>query len=216
MTEVNDLRKSIQGKSNYLWLIDAGHGGMLNGEYVTAPAKMFTFPDGLTIYEGVVNRQIANLVALKLTEANIDFQFIHDPEEDTSLPVRVLRADASFHKDKRAVLVSLHSNAGGGRGFEIFTSKGQTKSDKIAEVFCKKYKTIYPYKPFRSDGVDGDFDKEGDLYLLRKTDCPAILIENLFFDDYNEAQYLLSKEGQNSIASCIVMAVIDCETLKPI
>lgn len=217
MTEVNNLRKSIKGKSNYLWLLDAGHGGLDKaGNYVTAPDKMFTFPDGLTVYEGVVNRQITDLIANKLENQDIDYQYIHDPVEDTSLPVRVMRGDASFHKDRRSIYLSVHSNSGGGKGFEVFTSKGQTKSDTIAEIFAKQYKFIFPWLPLRQDTADGDYDKEADFYVLRKTDCPALLVENMFFDNIDEAEFLLSEEGQNNIANCIVRAIMDCEILKPI
>lgn len=69
--QLTDRPQQILGKSNYLWLIDAGHGGMVKGKYTTAPAKMFKFPDGLTIYEGVVNRDIALILALILDALHI-------------------------------------------------------------------------------------------------------------------------------------------------
>lgn len=37
-------------KSNYLWILDAGHGGMKDGKYMTAPKKMFQFPDRVIIF----------------------------------------------------------------------------------------------------------------------------------------------------------------------
>lgn len=203
-------------KSNYLWLIDAGHGGIKNGKYTTAPAKMFTFPDGLTIYEGVINRSIAELVWQKLLKLNIDYHLIYDPFEDDTLEARVRIADNIYVIDRRAIFLSIHSNAGGGSGFEIFTSPGQTKSDKIANIFCETYQKLFPEYPFRSDKSDGDADKESAFYVLRKTDCPALLIENLFFDNRREAEYLLSEAGQQKIADCIVSAIQSCETLKPI
>lgn len=207
---------NISGKSNYLWLLDAGHGGMKAGKYTTAPAKMFKFPDGLTVYEGVTNRATANLLALFLKDAGIDYAFIHDEEEDTTLDQRVVRADNWYRKDKRAVFVSIHSNSGGGSGFEIFTSKGQTKSDKIANIFCEVYQKVYYDIKFRMDQTDGDADKEADFYVLRKTDCPAILLENFFFDNRAEAEMLLSQEGQHELASTILEAIQMCEKLKPI
>ena len=42
----------------YTWLIDAGHGGFMDGEYVTAPAKMYEHSPEEIFYEGVFNRQI--------------------------------------------------------------------------------------------------------------------------------------------------------------
>jgi N-acetylmuramoyl-L-alanine amidase len=204
-------------KSNYLWLLDAGHGGLRkDGTYTTAPAKMFKYPDGLVIYEGVVNRAITSLVYKSLEAHTIDFALVYEDIEDTPLSQRVMIADNVYRKDKRAVYLSIHSNAGGGRGVEIFTSPGQTKSDKISEVFCDVYKKHFPEYPFRSDMSDGDADKEANFYVLRKTDCPALLVENFFFDTRSEAEFLLSDEGQKKIAACIVDCIQTCEKTKPI
>lgn len=216
METIKERPENITGKSNYLWLLDAGHGGLKYGKYTTAPAKMFTFPDGLVIYEGVINRAIVHLMVLRLDAAGIDYAYIHDEKEDTSLSNRVRYADNHYLKDHRAVYLSVHSNSGGGTGFEIFTSPGQTKSDKIANIFCETYKKHFQTRLFRQDKADGDADKEADFYVLRKTDCPAILVENLFFDNRKEAEYLLSTDGQMAIANCIVDAILNCEKLKPI
>jgi N-acetylmuramoyl-L-alanine amidase len=203
-------------KSNYLWLLDAGHGGIKNGIYTTAPAKMHTFQDGLIVYEGVINRAITKLVWLRLVELGIDFKLVYDEIEDDSLMLRVKRADDIFAKDRRAIYLSVHSNAGGGSGFEIFTSPGQSKSDKIANIFCETYQKFLPQFPFRSDKADGDADKEEAFYVLRKTDCPAVLIENLFFDNRHDAEFLKSEDGQRKISDCIVHGIRNVEQLKPI
>lgn len=203
-------------KSSYLWLLDAGHGGLdKNGHYTTAPAKMHQFKD-FTIYEGVINRAITKLVRDTLFSLEIDHALIADKIEDTPIRQRVSLADSAYAKDKRCIYLSIHSNAGGGSGFEVFTSPGQTKSDKIARLFCAAYLKHFPDKPFRKDESDGDADKEADFYVLRKTDCPALLVENLFFDNEKEARYLLSHEGQQAISNCIVDAIKDVERLKPV
>lgn len=204
-------------KSHYLYIIDAGHGGIdeKTGKYQTAPAKMFIFQD-FTIYEGVINRKIAELVWRSLQQSGIDFALVYDDVIDTKLEDRVKMADAIYKKDKRAVYISIHSNSGRGEGFEIFTSPGQTKSDLIADVFCRVYQQKFPDRKFRADKADGDADKEENFYVLRKTDCPAVLVENLFFDNHAEAQYLMSSAGQQAIADCIIACIHECEKVKPI
>lgn len=202
---------------NYYWILDAGHGGVdKNGLYTTAPRKMFKFEDGLTILEGVVNRQIAKLLYQKLSQARIAFGLVYDEVEDTPLGRRVQIADAIFAKHPNAIYLSIHSNAGKGSGFEVFTSPGQNKSDRIANFFCEAYMKHFPHHPFRAEKSDGDFDKEADFYVLRKTDCPSVLVENLFFDNRKEAEFLLNPEGQEQIASCLFEAIQNCEKLKPI
>lgn len=215
MNDFYELPYEINGKSNYVWLIDEGHGGMRNGIYTTAPSKMCKFDD-FTIYEGVINRQIGTMVIKSLSDLKIDYVTLADEWEDTPLSQRVNRADNIFRKHKNCIYLSIHSNAGGGSGFEIFTSPGQTKSDKVANVFCQTYIKHFPNFKFRADKSDSDWDKEADYFVLRKTDCPAVLVENLFFDNHEEAKYLMSVDGQKAIANCIVDAIVTCEKLKPI
>lgn len=215
MNEFHQHPYEINGRSNYVWLIDEGHGGMRNNVYTTAPAKMAKFDD-FTIYEGVINRLIGDIVVKELSGRHIDYLVLADAWEDTPLSQRVNTADNVYRKYKNSIYLSIHSNAGGGSGFEIFTSPGQTKSDKVANVFCETYMKHFPNFKFRSDKSDADADKEADFYVLRKTDCPAILVENLFFDNHEEAKYLMSPEGQKAIANCIVDAIMTCEKLKPV
>ena len=200
----------------YRWLIDCGHGGMIGGKYVTAPAKMFVFPDGLTIYEGVINRKIGEYLSGLLSEHGIRHEFVSHANLDTKLEFRVNRADQIYEVDKSCIYLSIHSNSGGGSGFEIFTSPGQTKSDKVANIFCEVYQSSFPDIKFRADKSDGDADKEENFYVLRKTDCPALLVENLFFDNRREAEILLSEAGQKKIAKCLFDCIVKTEQLKPI
>lgn len=168
---------------------------------------MHKFDNGLTVYEGVINRAIKDLVKKALITKRIDYAVVADDIEDTSLEHRVRVADSIYAKDNRAVYLSIHSNAGGGSGWEIFTGPGQTESDKFAKIFEKVYRDLGKAFPFR--GL-----KEENFYVLRKTDCPALLVENLFFDNLSEAQYLTSAAGRQAIADMIVMAIVACEAMK--
>jgi N-acetylmuramoyl-L-alanine amidase len=208
--------------SRFKWILDAGHGGMKNGVYSTFPGKMFAFPDGFTIYEGVNNRAICAKLMKLLDEACIDYALTYDDVIDTPLEVRVSIADRLHKKTGNCIFVSVHSDAlgdgnhGKGSGFSIFTSVGQTPSDKVAEIFCQVYEKNFPEFKFRKDKLDGDSDKEENFYVLRKTDCPAILIENLFFDNRIEADFISSEAGQDRIARAIFESIKLTEELKPI
>ncbi len=219
--------------STYKYLLDAGHGGIRNGQYTTAPAKMHVFDDGLTFYEGVNNRAIAEALSTLLIAAGIDHAFIHDPELDTPLRERVARANHLYTKDKRCIYLSIHSDAmpdgahGKGSGFSIYTSKGETRSDAIAEIFCDAFRSELTQFPrllpgeglgvrfkFRQDRSDGDADKEEDFYVLRNTCCPALLVENLFFDNRKEAEFLLSEDGRTRIALTLFKAILTAESRR--
>jgi N-acetylmuramoyl-L-alanine amidase len=196
----------------YHWLLDNGHGGIIDGVYTTAPSKMYKFEDGTTIYEGDFNRRVVNKIVKKLSEKGVNYTILVPELEDISLSTRVKRADAHYAIDKSCIFVSVHGNAGKGTGFEVFTSVGQTRSDKIAEVFFGKMEKAFPKKAGRKDNSDGDSDKEAQFYLLRKTDCPAILTENFFMDRLEDAKLMLSDEGQEKIANAHVEAILEIES----
>ena len=66
----------------------------------------------------------------------------------------------------------------------------------------------------RADGTliqrpaDADSDQEADFYLLRHTSCPAVLTENLFMDNPEDCDFLLSKEGQQSLVDLHIDGII--------
>lgn len=202
--------------SNYNWLIDAGHGGMKNGVYTTAPSKMVVYPDGFTILEGEVNRKVAAKLAEKLFDHGIDFALVYDEILDTSLTTRVDIINKIFAKDQRCISLSIHSNAGGGHGFEVYTSPGKTSADSIAPFFCSACIRNFPEYPFRSDKSDGDMDKEAKFMMVTHPKCPALLVESLFMDNREEAEFLNSVNGQARIAEWLFQSILEVEKFKPI
>ena len=208
--------------SNYIWLLDAGHGGMKDGKYTTAPCKMHVFDDGLTFYEGVNNRLIVKNLRMMLALAEIEYTLVFDPELDTPLKERVSVANQLYAKGKRCIYLSVHSDAmpdgahGKGSGFSVYTSIGQTRSDAIGDIFCDTYARELKQFKLRKDFSDGDADKEENFYVLRKTDCPAILVENLFFDNREEAEFLLSDAGQHKIAMTLFNSILTTEKQQPL
>lgn len=200
----------------YLWLLDPGHGGIdANGKYTTGLKKMFDHGD-YKIYEGNINRVITKILVKMLTQAKIRHVVIPDWVKDTPLKKRVDIADEYYRLNKEAIFLSIHSNAGGGHGNEIYTSPGQTKSDKVAQIFCEMYQKMLPDMRFRKDTSDHDDDKEAPFYVLRKTDCPAVLVENGFFDNRKDADFLRSTKGQIAYADTLFESIKLVEQLKPI
>jgi N-acetylmuramoyl-L-alanine amidase len=202
--------------SYYKWIIDAGHGGMsANGAYTTAPKKMFRHPN-FTIYEGVINRGVAKHLISLMISGNLDFALIYEEEADTSLGLRAALANKIATKEEKSILLSIHSNAGGGEGLEVFTTKGVTKSDKIAQLLCDFYITDFPEFKFRTDKADNDSDKEADFYIIKNVVCPAVLVENFFFDNEAEARLLMTSLFQKRIAQTLYKWMKHVEAIKPI
>lgn len=180
-----------------LILLDPGHGGLINGKYVTAPKKMYTHENGPTIYEGVWNREIVNKLKYALATAGIEVVDVVNSQEDVPLKQRVETANryAAAVGAKNALYISVHANAGKGKGFEVYTSKGETMSDPVASKFMEFMAEGFPDRVARMDTTDGDADKEANFYVLKNTICPAILTESFFMDNLEDAKEMLTYEG---------------------
>lgn len=195
-----------------LWLLDPGHGGIINGIYQTSGKRSPTWQDGLissVLYEGEFTRDIVRQLADLLKWAGIEHRIIVKGNEDMPLSQRVRHANTW---NSNAVYVSVHANGGGGRGYEVYTSPGQTKSDEIATVFLDTFAQVFPEARPRLDISDGDPDKEAKFYVLVKTVMPAILTECFFMDTEDECRkYLMTPEGRRLIALAHYQAIAHIE-----
>jgi N-acetylmuramoyl-L-alanine amidase len=88
---------------------------------------------------------------------------------------------------KNCIYVSIHVNAAAsdgkwhnGTGWEVYTSVGKTKSDELATCLYNAARYNAENKKMRTDYSDGDPYKEAHLYVLKHTNCPAVLTENFF------------------------------------
>ena len=188
-------------------LLDFGHGGIKDGEYMTAGKRSPLFKDYTQVFEGVINREIGRYLTDLLDRYSIPYVVVSDQQDDTPLSERVSRANE--YKDD-SFLISLHSNAGGGRGTEFFTYFGQSYSDVIAELLADKYKFVFPDECLRTDTTDGDSDKEASFYLLKNTAMPAILIESFFMDNEDECKrMLMSIANKKKIADYIFLVIAE-------
>ena len=202
-----------------VFLIDPGHGGMINGKYQTAGKRSPKLPDGSTLYEGVNNRDNARILIEMLKKEGLDAIDIVNSEQDVTLGERVRRAN-NFAKKRKCLYVSLHSNAAGNgkefhpaKGISVFTSKGETKSDYFAEIALNNL--IQAFKDtmrFRFDRTDGDKDKEADFYVLKNTKMPAVLFELGFHTNLEEVLKIQTREFKTSAMNAIVKACIQFES----
>lgn len=186
-------------------IIDAGHGSFYNGKYYTDKklGKFYSFPE-FTFYEGVSNRTIADLLVKKLKSAGINTITTYHEYLDWSLYERVKIAN---QVQGDSFFVSIHSNAGGGSGFEVYTTTGHTKSDEYAQIISSNLIADFPNWQLRKDVLDGDLDKEKDFYVLKHTKMPSVLLELLFFDEIKQAKYLNSLSGQQNIVNSIFKSI---------
>jgi len=184
-------------------LIDNGHGS-------NTPGKCS--PDG-RLREYAYTREIAERLVMELRKNGIDAERIVKEEIDVPLAERCRRVNE--YKASEAILVSIHCNAAGNgsdwmsaRGWEAWTSVGKTKADKLATCLYEDAEHCLPGMKMRKDMADGDLDKESQFYILRHTNCPAVLTENLFQDNREDVEFLLSEEGKRAIVSLHVWGIM--------
>lgn len=199
------------------YMLDCGHSRLTSGKH--SPDKKF--------YEYEYNRIIGRMVAEQLERLNIQFGFTYDLDADKDLG-RSKRAEAANKVArqlgaKNVLLISIHSNAAGNegkwmkaRGWSVYTTVGKTKSDEYAEVFYEEAVRICEPKGLsvRKDTSDGDHDWEADFTVIKKTICPSILIEEFFYDNREEMEWLLSDDGKRTCTDIIVSAIKRIEGIK--
>lgn len=114
-------------------LLDNGHGKE------TAGKRSPVWSDGSQLFEWEFNRDIVCRIVEKLQADGIPYRVLVPEENDVSLTERAKRANEYAKEfNGKAYVLSIHANAGGGTGWEVYTSPGQTPSDAIATVFLRK------------------------------------------------------------------------------
>ncbi len=186
-------------------LIDNGHGAETPGK---------RSPDG-RLREYAYTREIAIRVARKLQQAGIDAVRIVPEETDVPLAERVDRANRAYTEaGKQAILVSIHCNAMGSgtewmpaRGWSVFVGGNASQKSKLlartlAEVaLSKKVKVRQPSPQL--------LYWTADLYICRKTNCPAVLVENFFQDNREDVDLLLSEAGKQCVTDIMVEGIVN-------
>lgn len=188
-------------------LIDPGHG-------IDTPGKRS--PDGL-FREYLWNRHVADLILEGLVSAGIDASLVVTETNDVTLRNRVNRVNTICNRlgASNVLLVSVHANAAGNgsawmnaSGWSCYTSKGKTRSDQVAECLYDAFEEEFQDRKIRKDMSDGDRDWEENFYVLQKSKCPAVLLENFYYDNREECAWMLQEETKKRIASAAVKGII--------
>jgi len=191
-------------------LIEAGHGDPpLTGGKQS--------PDG-RLKEYVYCREIVAEVVRTLKAQGYDAECTVPEKGDVRLGERCNRVNAWCSRlgAENVVFVSVHNNAAppcdnkwhSARGWEAWTSPGKTMGDKLADCLYDAAVRFLPKgTKIRTDMADGDRDKEARFTVVTGTRCPACLTENLFQDNKEDVDYLLSAEGRKAIVSLHVEGI---------
>jgi len=149
-------------------VLDPGHGG---------------YDPGAT-YNGLREKDLNLSLALKVAARLAGVKTLLTRERDTyvSLADRM----ALSKRAEADLFISLHANAGGGKGFESFVYSGLGAKDPAVPMQQLIHGEIMKALN-RWEIVDRGL-KRASFYVLKSNPRPAILIESLFLDNFREAQ----------------------------
>ena len=167
-------------------VIDAGHGGNDSG----------------AVYKTFAEKDITALVANKVKELNKDVTIIiHLTRIDDQMLTLPERANM-INQINPDLFISLHVNANANsesNGVEAFVTK---------ESLFKEQSQVLAYslvqKLSKASNVVARGVNEAPFFLLKKVDCPGIVLELGFISNENDRSYLTKDENQVQIANTIL------------
>lgn len=169
-----------------------------------------------TLREWEWNLETAEKTVQLLKENGYDVELARAMDEKVSLtgPVNVANNWCKKLGAKNVLFISIHCNAAGNgkewmnaRGWSIWTSVGQTESDNLATCIYYGAEEAFRGHTMRKQMTDGDVDYESNFYVLRKTMCPAVLIEHFFMDNKEDCAFLKTETSKVLAAKAILMGL---------
>lgn len=185
-------------------ILDNGHGSNTLGK--CSPDKK--------LLEYKYTREIVKRIAQQLKIHNIDSYILTPEETDISLKERVNRANKVYKdNNKEAILISVHCNAAGSdnkwhsaRGWSVYISPNASNNSKELATNLAKAAENTNLK-IRKETSDKYYWTQN-LYICKYSNCPAVLTENLFQDNKQDVEFLLSDEGKDSIVKLHVNGIL--------
>ncbi|ADE87506.1 lysin [Deep-sea thermophilic phage D6E] len=175
-------------------VLDAGHGGKDSG----------AVGNGLREKDLTLNivKKIGNLLA---EYEGVEVHYTRTDDRFLELSERAEIAN----RLKADYFISVHINAGGGTGFESYIYNGNVSSATIA------YQNVIHSEIMKAIGNVTDRGKKRANYaVLRETHMPALLTENLFIDNKNDAAKLDSEQFLLQVAHGHVQGIVKAFGLK--
>lgn len=177
-------------------LIDNGHGYDTAGKH--SPDRR--------LLEYAWAREVAKRITERLISLGYDAERIVTEMNDISLKERTRRVNEICRKvgTKNVVLISVHINAAGGNGkwhnasgwCGYVAPNASSNSKRLAQILHEEA-VKRDLKGNRS--VPACKYWTGNFAIIRDTLCPAVLTENLFQDNLQEVDFLLSEQGKETI-----------------
>ena len=150
--------------------IGVGHGGSDSGAVKYIIEKEYTL-------------KVAKLVAEYLKARGVEYKLSRTTDVDTDMNSKVKMCN-DYKPD---LVIDIHFNAGGGKGFEVYRYSGGGTSLTLANNINAEVKKI-----MSSRGVKTRLGSNGKDYfaIIRDTNAPAVLLEGGFVDSKSDADFI--------------------------
>ena len=187
----------IPGASKLRITISPGHGGSDPGAIGVSGIK-----------EADLNLQVSLLLYSMLLNDGYDTLLLrHRRDEIISLPSRTAYSN-EFHSD---LFVSIHHDAFGSekaRGQTTIYHRGSVEGKKVAEeIRGELIKVCIMWDEVENAWKHCKVDERHDLWVLKRTICPAVVIECGFLTNEIEERILRNPYQQIKIAQHIAIAI---------
>lgn len=219
ISKINDTLKGVKPSDKIHILLDNGHSSS-KARNITpgkrTPYLISRVEPKLSMYEGDFNRDVVKLLESKLKAAGYNVHIIVPEDEDITLSERVRRANklCKTYGAPNCIFISIHSNAAGNgrqwmsaRGFSVHVCQG-----------CSKRSELMANLLFDAAQEDGHFRMRKPLpnqkfwinnfYVIKGTNCPAILSESGFYDNPEDCAYLITPESREDVAEFHFKAIV--------
>lgn len=174
-----------------------GHGGRDGGAAKYIVEKEYTLKTSLALSE-------------YLSEYGIDYKLSRTQDIDTDMNEYIRTCNAY----KPDLAISIHFNAGGGQGFEIYHYSGGGISKTFAENINAEASKL-----MKSRGIKIKLGSDGRDYfgVIRDTAAPAVLVEGGFVDNQSDADFI--KANYKKLAKAYadgIAKTLGISTVKPV
>ena len=167
--------------------IDIGHGGLEVG----AIAKDGRLEKDLNL---VVGMRVRGL----LIQNGFDVKCSREMDVDVSLEERCMVAN-EWGAD---LFISIHHNAGGGRGFEVIHSLTLGEGKKFADILGSEYLAFNNLRNVYSRESETDKGKDY-YYVIRYSNMPSVISEFCFIDTADIKSFNAENEAQCIFRACL-------------
>ncbi len=173
-------------------VLDAGHG------LTTAGKQTLNGSKGI-IKEWEMNSAVCNFIEEYLTDYDVKIYRTDDKSGKTDIPLAARVKQCNNYNPH--LFISIHHNAGGGTGTEVYYhTKGTAEDKKVANLLAPKLAT--------KTGMKNRGVKTAEFTVLT-CKATAILVEGGFMDTQSDYDIITSEKGQRAYAKAVADSVIE-------